>query len=97
MAIDQTNVALDIAVRAVQNATAFIEAFEELENLLTHATEAGVNMVSYDAALATSSVKHVDGATINKLAVLVPALKTYLNATSVTGTTYKQVLYKLRQ
>lgn len=97
MAIDQTNVALDIAAKAVQQATNFIEALEELEDILTHATAAGISMVAYDAALGESSVKHTDGATINKLAVLIPALLTYLNATSTGGTTYKQVLYKLRQ
>jgi hypothetical protein len=97
MAIDQTNVALDIAARAVQQATALLEAFEELEDILTHATQAGINMTSFDAALAESSVKHTDGATINKLAVIIPALQTYLNGTSTGGTTYKQVLYKLRQ
>lgn len=97
MAIDQTNVALDIASKAVQGATNLLEALEELEDILTHATAAGISMVNYDAALAESSVKHTDGATINKLAVLVPAVLTYLNATSTGGTTYKQVLYKLRQ
>lgn len=97
MAIDQTNVALDIASKAVQGATKFLEALEELEDILTHATAAGISMVNYDPALAESSVRHTDGATINKLAVLVPALLTYLNATSTGGTTYKQVLYKLRQ
>lgn len=97
MAIDQTNVALDIAAKAVQEATKLTEALEELEDILTHATAAGITMVNYDAAIEASSVKHTDGATINKLAVLVPALLTYLNATSTGGTTYKQVLYKLRQ
>lgn len=97
MAIDQTNVALDIASKAVQQSTNFVEALEELEDILTHATAAGISMVNYDAAIGESSVRHTDGATINKLAVLVPALLTYLNATSTGGTTYKQVLYKLRQ
>lgn len=97
MAIDQTNVALDIAARAVQHTTSFLEALEELESVLNHATQAGISMVNFDAALATSSVKHTDGATINKLAVLIPALQTFLNSTSTGGTTYKQVLYKLRQ
>lgn len=97
MAIDQTNVALDIAARAVEQATNLVEALEELEDILSHATAAGISMVNYDAAIGESSVKHTDGATINKLAVLVPALLTYLNATSTGGTTYKQILYKLRQ
>lgn len=99
MAIDQTAVALDIAARAVQQATILVEALEELEDILTHATQAGVSMVSFDAAITdpNSSVKHTDGATINKLAIIIPALQTWLNATSTGGTTYKQVLYKLRQ
>lgn len=96
MAIDQTNVALTIADKAVQQTTIFLEAFEELEDILLQATQAGINMTSFDAALATSSVKHVDGATINKLAVIIPALQTFLQNTSVTGTTYKQALYKIK-
>lgn len=97
MAIDQTNVALDIAAKAVQEATKLTEALEELEDILTHATQAGISMTAFDVAIGESSVKHTDGATINKLAVIIPALLTYLNATSTGGTTYKQVLYKLRQ
>lgn len=97
MAIDQTAVALDIAARAVQQATILVEALEELEDILTHATQAGISLTTYDTALGTSSVKHTDGATINKLATIIPALQTYLNTTSTGGTTYKQVLYKLRQ
>lgn len=97
MAIDQTNVALDLAAKAVQQATNLVEALEELESVLNHATQAGISMVNFDTALAASSVKHTDGATINKLANLIPALQTFLNSTSTGGTTYKQVLYKLRQ
>lgn len=98
MAIDQTNVALDIASKVIQQATNFIEAFEEMEDLLTHATQSGINMTSFDEALSASpEIKHTDGVTINKLAVIIPALQTYLNATSTGGTTYKAVLYKLRR
>jgi predicted peroxiredoxin len=96
MAIDQTNVALTIADKAVQQTTQFLEAFEELEDILNQATQAGINMTNFDAALATSSVKHVDGATINKLAAIIPALQTFLASNSVTGTTYKQALYKIK-
>jgi predicted peroxiredoxin len=94
--IDQTNVALTIADKAVQNVTQFIEAFEELEDVLTQATQAGINMTAFDAALAESSIKHVDGVTINKLGVIIPALQTFLAGTSTGGTTYKQALYKIR-
>jgi predicted peroxiredoxin len=96
MTIDQTNVALTIADKAVQNVTQLLEAFEELEDVLTQATQAGINMTAFDEALANSSIKHVDGATINKLAVIIPALQTFLAGQSVTGTTYKQALYKIR-
>lgn len=96
MAIDQTNVALTIADKAVHQTTLFLEAFEELEDILMQATQAGISMTNYDAALAASSVKHVDGATINKLAVIIPALQTWLAGQSTGGTTYKQALYKIR-
>lgn len=96
MAIDQTNVALTIADKAVQQTTVFVEALEELEDILLQATQAGINMTTFDAALSTSSVRHVDGATINKLAVIIPALQTWLAGTSTGGTTYKQALYKIK-
>lgn len=96
MAINQTNVALGIADSAVQNVTRFLEAFEELEDALVQATQAGINMTDYDGALADSSIKHVDGATVNRLAVIVPALQTFLQNTSVGGVTYKQALYKMK-
>lgn len=96
MTIDQTNVALTIADKAVQQTTIFLEAFEELEDVLTQATQAGINMALFDDAFANSSIKHVDGATINKLATIIPALQTFLNGTSVGGTTYKQALYKIK-
>jgi len=96
MAIDQTQVALTIADKAVQQTTVLLEAFEELEDILTQATQAGINMTAYDDALANSSVKHVDGATINKLGVIIPALQTFLAGTSTGGTTYKQALYKIK-
>lgn len=96
MAIDQTTVALTIADKAVQQTTLLLEAFEELEDILTQAQQAGISMTNFDAALSTSSVKHVDGVTINKLAVIIPALQTFLNGTSTGGTTYKQALYKIK-
>ena len=96
MAIDQTNVALTIADKAVQQTTLLLEAFEELEDVLTQATQAGINMTAFDAALAESSIKHVDGATINKLGVIVPALQTFLAGTSTGGTTYRQALYRIK-
>jgi len=96
MAINQTNVALNIASKTVQSTTQFLEAFEELEDLLTQATQAGINMVTYDADLAVSDVRHVDGATINKLATIIPALQTWLAGQTVSGATYKAALYKIR-
>jgi len=96
MAIDQTNVALTIADKAVQQTTLLLEAFEELEDMLTQTTQAGINMTAFDAALAESSIKHVDGATINKLGVIVPALQTFLAGTSTGGTTYRQALYRIK-
>lgn len=96
MAIDQTNVALTIADKAVQGVTQFLEAFEELEDVLTQATQAGINMTAYDDALGASSIKHVDGATVNRLAVIIPGLQTFLNGTSTGGMTYKQALYKIK-
>lgn len=97
MTINQTSVALTIADEAVQAVTQFLEAFEEMEAALTHATNAGINMTNFDAALEKSSISHVDGATINKLGTIIPALKTWLGAQSVKGTTYLQALYKIKK
>lgn len=97
MTINQTDVALTLADEAVQAVTQFVEAFEEMEDVLAHATNAGINMISFDVALENSSVKHVDGATINKLGAIIPALRTWLGAQSVTGTTYLQALHKIKK
>ena len=99
MAIDQTNVALDIASRSVQAAGDFMDALEVLEEELEHGLRAGLNMTDYDSELSESGeLKHVDGAVFNKLmATAVPDIRAYLEATSTGGDTYEALFYKVKR
>lgn len=99
MAIDLTDKALDIASQGVQFADNFLDAFENLEKLLEVATDSGINMADYNDDLAVSSVKHIDGATFNKLATAVPNIATAIDAagSAGAGTTIRELFNKLRQ
>lgn len=94
---DKTNQALKIAGAVSVQAALFLNAKERLNDLLTYATETGLNMADYDASFAAAEeLKHMDGLTINKLAVIIPALNAWLEGQSTGGTTYSEVLYSLR-
>lgn len=98
MAIDQTNVALDIASKAVAKAGQLVDALADLEELYKHGQRAGLNMVDYDAAFEASDLKHVNGATLNKLlAVVTPAFRAWLVAQTSGADTYEAILYKARR
>lgn len=99
MAIDQTLVALDIAGTAVTKAGELIDVLEALESERAHGVAAGLNLVDYDAEFsAADPLKHVDGATLNKvLATVTVGVLNYLNATTVGTDTYMGILQKARR
>ena len=98
MAINQENVALDIASQLVATAGNLINAVEEFTDLLAWALDAGINMTDHDAALeASGELQHVDGATINRLATLIPALNTHLDTNTIATLTSREWLQKIRR
>lgn len=98
MAIDQTTVALNIASKGVDSATRIADDIALAENLLAHGLAAGISMTNFDSALETSSIKHVNGATVNKFfANVVPGIRDFLKNNSVGGETYESILYKMKK
>lgn len=101
MAIDLTSKALDIASEASREADNFLDAFEALVKILAVATDSGINMATYDSALAgpDSGVKHVDGATFNKLQTAIPNITTAIDAADSggSGITIRELFNQLRQ
>lgn len=100
MAINQENIGLDIAARAVTAAGNLQQAINELDDLLAWAVGAGISdLDQFNAAFeASGDLKHVNGTTIEKLvANVIPSLKTYLSSTSQAGETYQQIINKTRR
>ena len=79
MAIDQTNVALNIATKAIDSTIKFLDAIAELQALEEQRAAAGITLTDFDADFATSAVKHVDGASLNAvLNTSIPAIWTFI-------------------
>lgn len=100
MAIDQTNVALDIAAKGVTNASKIQNALEEMEDLLAWGLDAGLSLANYDDDLAAApELQHVDGATLNTLfGTVIPAVIAFLDAeTTAGGDTYTEVIQRARR
>lgn len=99
MAIDLTSKAKDIAGEAVKKVDNFLDAFEALERLLGIATDSGINMVTYDDALAASSIKHVDGAMFNMLSTAIPNISAAIDAADSggAGVTIRKLFNRMRQ
>ena len=100
MAIDQTEVAKNIASTTVQQAERFVKALEILELLYKQGSLSGINMTDYDnvflngAEDASPELMHVDGSTLNKvLADVVVDFRTWLQTETAGGKTYEQLLY----
>lgn len=100
MPINQQNIGLDIASRAVNAAGNLQAAIAELNELLDWATGAGLtDLDQFNAAFeAHGELQHVDGATLEKLvAVVAPALESYLADTMSGEETYKEIIDKSRR
>lgn len=99
MAIDRTNIALDIASRGVVLAGQLENTIESLNALLEWGLSAGLDLTNYDEEFAASSeLKHVDGLTLNWLfGVIAPNIKQYMEQTFVSGSSYRAILQKSRR
>lgn len=97
MAIDQTNIALDLASELVQLDTQLVELINEINAKVTHFTQSGINFTNFETNFATSGeLMHVDGATLNRLTnTIMPALNTWLTTTLVGGKSYWKVLHEI--
>lgn len=79
MAIDQTDKALNMASETVNAAQKFMEAIETLQALEDERVASGMTLTDFDADFATSSIKHVDGASLNAvLNTSIPAIWTFM-------------------
>ena len=99
MAIDQTNIALDIAAKGVANAGNIQNALEEMSDLLEWGLAAGISLANFDDDLAGSpELQHVDGLTLNQLfGTVIPGVIAYLDANEVNGSTYAEIIQKARR
>ncbi len=79
MAVDRTDVALNIASNTVASATNLLDAIAELQALEAQRVAAGITLTDFDADYATSGVKHVNGASLDAvLNTSIPAIWTYI-------------------
>ena len=79
MAIDQTDVALNIGSKTVDATVKFLDAIEALQSLEDQRVAAGLTLTDFDADYATSSLKHLDGAALNAiLNTSIPAIWTFM-------------------
>ena len=67
MAIDQTDVALNLASKTVDATVKFLGAIEAIQSLEDQRAAAGLTLTDYDAAFETSGIKHMDGAALNAI------------------------------
>lgn len=94
---DQTNVALDLASKAVLAATRFINALETLEKINRHSDKTNINFNQYDVAFLERNLSHVDGGKLNRLLAAVPEIRLYLETTESGNTTLDRVFYLLME
>lgn len=79
MAIDQTDVALNMGSKTVDAAVKFLDAIEELESLESQRDTIGLTLSSFDAAFALSGIKHVNGTSLTDiLFTSIPAIRAFM-------------------
>lgn len=79
MAIDQTDVALNLGSKTVDAAVNFLDAIEALQSLEDQRIAAGLTLTDFDDAYADSGIKHVDGAALDAIInTSVPAIWTFM-------------------
>lgn len=79
MAIDQTDVALNLGSKTVDATVKFLDAIEALQSLEEQRDTVGLNLSDFDVALAKSSIKHMDGADLTAiLFTSIPAIWSFM-------------------
>lgn len=81
MAIDQTNVALNLGSKTVDAAVKFLDAIEALQSLEEQRDTVGLDLSDFDTIYAASAIKHMDGADLTAiLFTSIPAIWTFMVA-----------------
>lgn len=104
MAINQENIALQIAEQGVAQAGALITALNRLLELQKWGTKAGINLMGYDSNIGESpDLMHTNGAYLNKLiGKMAPDLASWLEtqSTNVNGAgsrTFEEIINQCRR
>ena len=99
MAIDRTDVALNLGSKTVDATVKFLDAIEALQSLEEQRGSAGVTLTAFDAAFASSSIKHMDGASLDAiLNTSIPEIWKFMigDVTAVLGQQHDDNLQKAR-
>ncbi len=99
MAIDQTGVAVNIGAKTIGATVKFLDAIEELQSLEAQRVAVGLTLTDYDAAYATSGIKHVDGAALDAIInTSIPEIWKFMtgDVTAVVGQQHDDNLQKAR-
>lgn len=80
MAIDQTDVALNLGSKIINASIKFLEALEALEILEAQRIDTGIVLGDFDTDYENSSIKHVDGASLIAVTgTSIPAIRTFID------------------
>lgn len=102
MAIELSNIAVDITRSLVTEINNLVAGLVSLEDLNDFAVDAGITTFATYETEIQAEYAHLDGAKVNQvLGVILPELNTWLNAQTVTGgdyagATYAAMLNKVR-
>ncbi len=81
MAIDQTDVALNLGSKTVDATVKFLDAIEVLESLEDQRDTVGLNLSGFDTAYENSAIKHMNGADLTAiLFTSIPAIRAFMTA-----------------
>lgn len=99
MAIDQTDVALNLGSKTVDAAAKFLDAIEALQSLEAQRIAAGLTLTDYDTTYAGSGIKHVNGAVLDAIInTSIPEIQKFMtgDVTAVLGQQHDDNLQKAR-
>lgn len=79
MAINQSDVALNLGSKTVDAAVKFLDAIEALQSLEEQRIAAGLTLTAFDAIFAASSIKHMNGAALDAIInTSIPAIWSFM-------------------
>lgn len=99
MAIDQTNIALDMGSKTVNAVDNLMEAIEELQSIEDQRIAAGIDLTDFNDDFVNSGISHVDGVSLNAvLNTSIPEIWKFTtgDVTAVLGQQHDDNLQKVR-